>query len=118
MNFSRRLSTGSSIHSWLAEPGPVYVKRHVRHSKFDPLVEKVDVLQVNPHYAHIRYPDGRETTVSTKHLGPSGHVGHVEAPLQPRFSLLKLKLLVHSLKTTVTILIWLLKLFKNRSLWY
>ena len=74
MNFSRRTSTGSSIPSWLAEPGPVYAKRHVRHSKFDPLVEKVDVLQANPHYAHIRYPDGRETTVSTKHLAPYGHV--------------------------------------------
>ena len=80
MNFSRRSSTGSSIPSWLAEPGPVYAKRHVRHSKFDPLVEKVDVLQANPHYAHIRYPDGRETTVSTKHLAPYGHVEHVEAP--------------------------------------
>ena len=80
MNFSRRSSTGSSIPSWLAEPGPVHVKRHVRHSKFDPLVEKVGVLQANPHYAHIRYPDGRETTVSTKHLAPYGHVEHVEAP--------------------------------------
>ena len=54
MNFSRHSSTGSSIPSWLAEPGPVYVKRHVRHSKFDPLVEKADVLQGNPPYAHIR----------------------------------------------------------------
>ena len=77
MIFSCRSSTGSSIPSWLAEPGPVYVKRHVRHSKFDPLVEKVYVLQANPHYAHIRYPDRRETTVSTKHLAP---YGHVEAP--------------------------------------
>ena len=80
MNFSRRWSTGSSIPSWLAKLGPVYVKRHVRHSKFDPLVEKADVLQANPNYAHIRYPDGRETTVSTKHLSPYGHVEHVEAP--------------------------------------
>ena len=30
-------------------------------------------------------------------------------PIQPRFPLLKLKLLVHSLKTTVTMLIQLLK---------
>ena len=44
MHFSRRSSTGSSIPSWLAEPGPVYAKRHLRHSKFDYLVEKVDVL--------------------------------------------------------------------------
>lgn len=79
MNFSRRSSTGSSIPSWLAEPGPVYVKRHVRPSKFVPLVEKADVLQANAHYAHIRYPDGRETTVSTKHLAPYGQVGHPES---------------------------------------
>ena len=80
MNFSRRSSTASSIPSWSAEPGPVYGKPHVRHSKFDILVEKVDVLQANPHYAHIRYPDGRETTVSTKHLAPYGYVEHVETP--------------------------------------
>ena len=80
MNFSHRSSTGSSIPSWLAKPGPLYANRHVRHSKYHPLVEKVDVLQANPHYALIRYPDGRETTVSTKHLAPYGHVEHVEAP--------------------------------------
>lgn len=80
LNFSRRSSTGSSIPSWLAEPGPVYVKRHVRHSKFDPLVEKADVLQTNTHYAHVRYPNGRETTVSTKNLAPCGQVELLEPP--------------------------------------
>ena len=80
LNFSCRSSTGSSIPSWLAEPGPVYVKRHVRNSKFDPLVEKVDVLQANTHYAHIRYSDGREITVSTKHLAPCGQEELLEPP--------------------------------------
>ena len=70
--FSRRSSTGSSIPSWLAENSSVYVKRNVRHSKFDPLVDEVDVLRVNPHYAHIRFSDGRKTTVSTKILAPRG----------------------------------------------
>eukprot|EP00795_Rhopilema_esculentum_P001931 gene1931-biopygen10457 len=63
---------GSSIPSWLAENSSVYVKRNVRHSNFDPLVDEVDVLRVNPHYAHIRFSDGRETTVSTKILAPRG----------------------------------------------
>ena len=49
LNFSCRSSMGSSIPSWLAEPGHVYVKHHVQHSKFDPLVEKADVLQANTH---------------------------------------------------------------------
>lgn len=83
MNFSRRSSTGSSLPTWLAEPGPVYVKRHVRTSKYDPLVEKAEVLHANPHYAHVRYPDGRETTVSTKHLAPCGQVDRPEPPTPP-----------------------------------
>ena len=76
--FSRRLSTGASIPTWLASPGPVYIKRQVRTSKMDPLVDEVELLQANPHYAHVRYPDGRETTVATKHLAPKGHSKVVE----------------------------------------
>lgn len=76
--FSRRSSTGASIPTWLASPGPVYIKRQVRTSKMDPLVDEVELLQANPHYAHVRYPDGRETTVATKHLAPKGHSKVVE----------------------------------------
>ena len=72
--FSRRSSAGASIPTWLATPGPLYIKRQVRTSKMDPLVEEVELLQANPHYAHVRYPDGRETTVATKHLAPKGQV--------------------------------------------
>eukprot|EP00794_Sanderia_malayensis_P013431 gene13431-14811_t len=86
MNFSCRSSTGSSIPSWLTEPGPVYVKQHVRPNKFVPLVEKADILQANAHYAHIRYPDGRETTVSTKDLAPYGQMGHPESPTSTQLS--------------------------------
>ena len=31
-----------------------------------------------PQYAHVRYPDGKETTLATKYLGPKGHVEVVE----------------------------------------
>ncbi len=77
--FSRRSSSGHSIPTWLVTPGPVLLKRHVRQSKTEPLVEKVELLQANPHYAHVRYLDGRETTVATKHLAPKGHEGSPQA---------------------------------------
>ena len=47
------------------------LKRQVRSSKTDPLVDEVELLEANPNYAHVRYPDGRETTVSIKHLAPT-----------------------------------------------
>ena len=72
--FSRRSFAGASIPTWIATPGPVYIKHQVRTSKMDPLVDEMKLLQANPHYAHVRYPDGRETTVATKHLAPKGQV--------------------------------------------
>ena len=47
------------------------MKRHVRQ-KYDPLVDEVELLEANPQYAHVRLPDGRETTVSIRHLAPRG----------------------------------------------
>ena len=32
-------------------------------------------MQANPQYAHVRYADGQETTVSTRHLAPSRSSG-------------------------------------------
>ena len=81
--FSRRSSAGASIPTWLATPGPVYIKRQVRTSKMDPLVDEVELLQANPHYGHVRYPDGRETTVATKHLAPKGQLEVVETLTAP-----------------------------------
>ena len=46
------------------------LRRFVRHSKSDPLVDEVELTNVNPAYAHIRYQDGRESTVSLKDLSP------------------------------------------------
>ena len=72
-NYVRRSSTGATIPSWLCNPGPVLLKRHVRASKTDPLVDEVELLQASPYYAHIRYPDGKEDTVFTRHLAPTGN---------------------------------------------
>ena len=42
--------------------------RHVRTSKNDPLINQVELRQVNPTYAHVKYMDGRESTVSLRDL--------------------------------------------------
>ena len=68
--FPRRISTGSSVPSWLCEPGPILVKRHVRQNKTDPLVDEAELLHSNPSYAYVRFGDGRETTVSLRHVAP------------------------------------------------
>ena len=70
--YSRRSTTGHSLPTWLLSPGPVYLKRNVRASKYDPLVDEVDLLDANPHYAHVRLRNGRETTVSLRQLAPVG----------------------------------------------
>ena len=64
--------SGSSVPSWLLKRGPVLIKRQARSSKTDALVDEVKLLQANSHFAYARFPDGRETTVSTKQLVPPG----------------------------------------------
>jgi hypothetical protein len=39
--FPRRSTIGSSIPSWLLQPGPVVIKHQVRWRKHDPLVDEV-----------------------------------------------------------------------------
>ncbi|XP_069936407.1 uncharacterized protein [Cherax quadricarinatus] len=70
LDYSCRSSTGASVPHWLCHPGPVLLKSHRRMNKTDPLVEEVELLQANPHYAYIRYQNGEETTVSIRHLAP------------------------------------------------
>uniref|UniRef100_A0A5S6QM86 RNA-directed DNA polymerase n=1 Tax=Trichuris muris TaxID=70415 RepID=A0A5S6QM86_TRIMR len=71
-NHSRRSSAGSSLPTWLLHQGPVFLKKHVRLTKTDPLVDEVELVEANPYYAHVRLPDGRDTVVSTRHLAPAG----------------------------------------------
>ena len=73
-NYSRRSTAGNSLPTWLLTPGPVFMKRNVRSSKFDPLVDEVELLNANPQYAHVRLRDGRETTVSLRQLAPVGEI--------------------------------------------
>lgn len=69
-SYSRRSSNGRSLPDWLTKPGPVLLRNHVRENKYQPLVKEVHLLEANPDYAFIRLPDGRENTVSLRHLAP------------------------------------------------
>lgn len=71
----RRSSNGNSLPTWLLSPGRVYLKRSVRSSKYDPLVDEVELLEANPLYAYIRLNDGRESTVSLRQLAPMAETG-------------------------------------------
>jgi transposase InsO family protein len=71
-SFPRRSATGYTFPDWL-RPGPVLLRKFVRHCKSDPLVERVQLINVSsPHYARVRFQDGRESTVSTSDLAPPG----------------------------------------------
>ena len=72
--FPRRSSSGVSTPTWLSTPSKVFLKRHVQATKCDPKVDLVELQESNGNYAQIRFNDGRETTVSTKHLAPIGEM--------------------------------------------
>lgn len=68
--FPRSSSSGSSLPSWIMTPAPVLLRKFVRTNKNEPLVDEVELLDVNPTYAHIRHQDGRESKVSVRDLAP------------------------------------------------
>ena len=69
-NYQRRSASGTSVPSWLNTPGPVLLRKYVRNSKYDPLVDEAELIEANPQYAHVRLSDGRETTVSIRDIAP------------------------------------------------
>ncbi|KAJ0172744.1 hypothetical protein K1T71_011883 [Dendrolimus kikuchii] len=68
----RRSTNGNTIPSWLLNSDQALIKKFNRANKYQALVEEVELLHVNPDYSYVRMPDGRETTVSNRHLAPSG----------------------------------------------
>ena len=44
------------------------LRKFVRSGKNDDVVRKVDLIEANPMYARIRYPDGKESNVSLRDL--------------------------------------------------
>jgi hypothetical protein len=69
-NVQRRLSLGASLPSWLENPGLVLLRRFIRTSKNDPFVDQVELTDANPTYAHVKYLDGRKSSVSLRDLAP------------------------------------------------
>ena len=72
MSFQRRSMLGVSVPTWLISPGPVMLKRHVRSSKYDTDVEKVELIHATPSYARVKFSNGREATVSLRDIAPVG----------------------------------------------
>ena len=79
--FQRRSTSGTSVPTWLTEKDTALLKRAVRRSKQDPLCDEVEILHVNPGYAHIRTPDGKEKTVFLKQLAQPGQVHPQQLPV-------------------------------------
>ena len=53
-------------------------------SKYDPVFEEVELLEANPHYAHVHFPGGKETTVALCDLAPHSKVqnsGDIDPPV-------------------------------------
>jgi len=59
--------------SWLLKNGTVLLCRFVRN-KDEPFCDRVELLSANPTNARIKYPNGRESTVSTSDLAPYPNV--------------------------------------------
>jgi len=81
-NFSRRSCSGESLPSWLTQGRKAYLRHFVRTSKHDPLVDEVELVTVNPSYARVRFPGGREVTVNVRDLAPRPQES--SAPCQDR----------------------------------
>ena len=66
-SLKRRSSFDSSLPT---TPVAVYLKRHIRKSKYDPVKDKVDFVHATPNYAVVPLPSGRKTTVSLRDIAP------------------------------------------------
>jgi len=70
----QRVDVSGSVGGLTSQLVSSLLRRHGR-SKSDPLCDEVLLLEANPSYAHTRYPNGREDTVSTSDLAPCPDIG-------------------------------------------
>ena len=70
LSFTRRTMTGHALPSWLLNQGKVLMKVHAKKSKYDADVEEVELINVNPTYAHVKTAIGKDLTVSLRDLSP------------------------------------------------
>ena len=64
---------GGLVPSWLHKPGSVSLKRHQRFSKYEPIVDEVELIYATPSYARVRMANGLEATVSLCGVAPIGN---------------------------------------------
>lgn len=69
-NHPRRSASGQALPTWLLTADRVLLQRTKRASKYEPLVDEVELVHITPTYAKVRLPSGREPTVSLRHLAP------------------------------------------------
>ena len=62
----------------------VFLRRFNPQSKYEPLVEEVQLLETNPTHARVRYPDGRECGISLTDVSPCPTEETVEENLNNR----------------------------------
>ena len=70
LNFQCRSALGASIPTWLWYPDRILVKRHNRASKYEPLVNKAELIHATLNYAQVHLSNGRESTVSLRVVAP------------------------------------------------
>ena len=68
LSFKHESTFDTSVPTCLNSPGPVYLKCHIRTSKYGPVVDKVDVLHATQKHALVRLPNRRETTILLKDI--------------------------------------------------
>lgn len=81
-SYPRKSSVGLALPSWILDDDVALLRRHNRRTG-DPLVEEVELIDVNPYYAHVKFPNGREDTVSVSDLAPSSGTPPAPASAPP-----------------------------------
>lgn len=61
LRFQKKLDNGTSLSSWLSSPGTVYMICNVYLTKYETLLDEVELVKDNPNSANIRLPNGTET---------------------------------------------------------
>ena len=83
-SYPRKSAAGTALPEWLSNPGStILMRRHDRNSKYEPHVDRVELLNCNPQYAQVRLQNGRETSVSLRDLAPLGEITNVQTENTP-----------------------------------
>ena len=69
-SFHRKSQYSVTLPAWLTKCGPVLLRNFVCSGKND-FVRLVELTGVNPRYARVRFPDGRESIVSLQDVAPA-----------------------------------------------